>query len=236
MRQLALSMRLPDRSTFASYLPGPNVAAVECLADIAAGRRREVVWLAGTHGSGKSHLLQAVVARAAEDAAGGYLPLGGPIGPGQEPLAPDFLEGWQGARVLCLDDLPAVLGDAAWERALFRLWREAEEQGISLIFSGTETPALARASLADLASRLAISTLFVLKQLDDAQQRDALRLRASLRGLELPDETLNYLQRRLPRDMNTLYRLLDTLDEAALQAQRRLTVPFIREVLERQQV
>ena len=31
--------------------------------------------------------------------------------------------------------------------------------------------------------------------------------------------------------MRQLYELLDTLDEAALVAQRRLTVPFIREVL-----
>jgi len=52
-----------------------------------------------------------------------------------------------------------------------------------------------------------------------------------LRGLELPDETWHWLRRRFPRDMRTLYQLLDTLDEAALAAQRRLTVPFIREVL-----
>ncbi len=31
--------------------------------------------------------------------------------------------------------------------------------------------------------------------------------------------------------MRTLYDLLDTLDEASLVAQRRLTVPFIRTVL-----
>ena len=54
---------------------------------------------------------------------------------------------------------------------------------------------------------------------------------ARLRGLELPDETWQWLQRRLPRDMRSLYELLDTLDEAALAAQRRLTVPFIRDVL-----
>jgi DnaA family protein len=58
-----------------------------------------------------------------------------------------------------------------------------------------------------------------------------LQLRARLRGLELPEETWQWLQRRVPRDMRTLYELLDTLDEAALSAQRRLTVPFIREVL-----
>jgi hypothetical protein len=34
--------------------------------------------------------------------------------------------------------------------------------------------------------------------------------------------------------MGTLYGLLETLDVAALSAQRRLTVPFIRGVLDRQ--
>ena len=59
------------------------------------------------------------------------------------------------------------------------------------------------------------------------------QLRARLRGFELPQETSRWLQRRFPRDMRRLYDLLDTLDEAALAAQRRLTVPFIREVLGR---
>ena len=58
-----------------------------------------------------------------------------------------------------------------------------------------------------------------------------MRLRAQLRGFELPEETAHYLQRRLPRDMASLFALLDELDAAALAAQRRLTVPFIRDVL-----
>ncbi|MFT3905420.1 MAG: DnaA regulatory inactivator Hda [Steroidobacteraceae bacterium] len=242
MHQLALSMRLPDRASFESFLPGDNGAAVDTLRALAAGRRRDVVWLAGPAGSGKTHLLHAVVARCAQDAAAGYLPLAAPApaaAAGAAPLAgvatlaPEVLEGWQGVRCLCLDDVPALFGDAAWERALFRLHREAEEQGISLVLSGSESPALVRPQLRDLASRLGASTVCVLQPLDEAQQREALRLRAHLRGLQLPDETLQYLQRHMPRDMRSLYRLLDTLDEAALQAQRRLTVPFIRAVLER---
>ena len=70
-----------------------------------------------------------------------------------------------------------------------------------------------------------------LRVLDEGEQHAALQLRARLRGVELPDETLHWLQRRFPRDMRTLYELLDTLDEASLAAQRRLTIPFIREVL-----
>jgi DnaA family protein len=73
--------------------------------------------------------------------------------------------------------------------------------------------------------------VFQLRVLDEAEQQAALQLRARVRGFELPEETLQWLQRRFPRDMRALYELLDTLDEAALAAQRRLTIPFIREVL-----
>lgn len=73
--------------------------------------------------------------------------------------------------------------------------------------------------------------MFALQPLDEAGRLEALRLRAHLRGVDLPDETVRFLQRRFPRDMQTLYRLLDTLDDAALAAQRRLTVPFVRGVL-----
>jgi DnaA family protein len=88
-----------------------------------------------------------------------------------------------------------------------------------------------RFSLADLASRFAAAALLPLRALDESEQRAALRLRARARGLDLPERTALYLQRRFRRDLSTLYELLDTLDEAALRTQRRLTVPFIRSVL-----
>jgi DnaA family protein len=73
--------------------------------------------------------------------------------------------------------------------------------------------------------------VFQLRGLDESEQQAALQLRARLRGFELPAETSQWLQRRFPRDMRRLYELLDTLDDASLAAQRRLTIPFIREVL-----
>jgi DnaA family protein len=49
----------------------------------------------------------------------------------------------------------------------------------------------------------------------------------------LPAETARYLQRRFPRDMRSLCEVLDTLDDAAFAAQRRITVPFIKQILDR---
>jgi DnaA-homolog protein len=227
MRQLPLGVRLADRAVFASFLPGPNLQAVEHLRTLAPGASGGVAWLAGPAGSGKTHLLQAACAAAGESLRAGYFPLAelGPLGTG-------VLEGLPQIECLCLDDLDAVAGALEWERSLFALYREIEERGGRLIAAAATPPALLPWALADLASRFAASAVFQLRLLDEAEQRQALRLRAQLRGLELPEETARWLQRRFPRDMRTLYNLLDTLDEAAIIAQRRLTVPFIRSVLE----
>lgn len=225
MRQLPLGMRLPDRASFASFEPGANQAVVAQLRAVAQGATREVIWLAGPAGCGKSHLLHALCA-AADRVGASYLALDEVAASG-----PGLLEGRGGRGILCLDALAAVLGNPEWERELFRLWLAAEEQGGSLILAAREPPALLKFALADLGSRMAVANVLQVRPLDEAGQRAALRLRAGIRGLELPDETLQYLQRRFPRDMQTLYQLLDTLDAAALAAQRRITVPFIRDVL-----
>ena len=75
--------------------------------------------------------------------------------------------------------------------------------------------------------------MLTLQTLDDDEQVTALQLRANLRGFELPDEAAQYLLRRLPRDMASLCTFLDELDEESLVSQRRLTVPFVREVMDR---
>ncbi|MBK7249530.1 MAG: DnaA regulatory inactivator Hda [Gammaproteobacteria bacterium] len=226
MQQLPLGVRLRDRALFASYFPGPNSEALAHLEAVAGGTRAGTTWLCGAAGTGKTHLLQAACARAGESAHAGYFPLGDNVR-----LGVAALEGWERLDCVCLDDLDAIVGRQDWELQVFALYREAEERGARLVVAATAPPALLEWSVRDLGSRFAAGTILQLCELGEAGQEEALRWRARARGLELPHETVRYLQRRFPRDMHTLYRLLDTLDDAALAAQRRLTVPFIRSVL-----
>jgi len=226
VQQLPLGVRLPDRAVFASFLPARNPEAVDHVGRIAAGTARGVVWICGAPGSGKSHLLQAVCARAGDTMRAGYLPLRELAALGVE-----VLEGLRQLDCLCIDDLEQVVGQPEWERGLFGIVREAEDSGASILVAAQSPPALLQWVLPDLGSRLAASAVFQLRALNENEQREALKLRARLRGFELPEETSRWLQRRFPRDMRALYGILDTLDEAALVAQRRLTVPFIRSVL-----
>ena len=226
MQQLPLGVRPPDRAVFASFLPARNGQAVEHLHLAADARIAGTTWLCGPNGAGKTHLLQAVCAQANTTMSAAYVPLRdlGRLGIG-------VLDGLRQLECLCLDDVDEVVGQLEWERALFGVLREIEESGGRLVTAAQPPPALLRWALPDLGSRLSASAIFQLRVLDETEQQVALQLRARLRGFELPDETSRWLQRRYPRDMRKLYELLDTLDEAALVAQRRLTVPFIREVL-----
>ena len=75
--------------------------------------------------------------------------------------------------------------------------------------------------------------MFQIHALDESERVMALQLRSRHRGLDLPDDTAQYLLKRSRRDMASLYELLDRLDKEALRAKRRLTIPFVRGVVDK---
>ena len=230
MKQLPLPVRLRASSVFASYFPGPNAGVVGQLLALEPRSRPPALWLYGPNGVGKSHLLQAICARASERKwPSAYLPLG------DASMHPAMLAGCESLSFICLDDFDRVAGQPEWERAVFRLYTELDDSGGRLLLAATSPPSGVGIALKDLASRLAAGTLLRIQPLSDDEQSAALTLRATQLGLELPGDAAQYLLRRLPRDMATLCDALDALDQASLATQRRLTVPFVRGVLEQRQ-
>ena len=86
-------------------------------------------------------------------------------------------------------------------------------------------------SLADLLSRLKSALIHQLVDFSDDDLRRLLQLRANVRGMYISDEVAKFLMHRLQRDTQSLMQALETLDKASLQAQRRLTMPFVKEAL-----
>ena len=227
MKQLPLQMRLRERSVFALFVPGANAEAMTALQSAGSGSGSGVVWLSGPEGSGKTHLLQAACAAASDQRVNAsYISLRELAS-----LGPEALGAWQDQRLLALDDVDQVAGNPLWERALFGLHLEVSSRGGALLLAARSGPSLLPWQLPDLRSRLLAAQIFLLRPLDEEQQAQALKLRAAARGLEMPDDTLRYLQRHFARDWVSLCRMLDQADELALAQQRRLTVPLIREVM-----
>ena len=229
MRQLPLGVRLRVGSRFSTFFAGDNAAAVAEVAQLAALAGPQVAWLHGPPGSGRTHLLQAACAASGEAGhAAAYLPMRELAAGGAGVLA-----GLATLDLVCLDDVEAVAGSSDWERALFGLYNELVERGGRLAIAAREPPARSGFALPDLASRLAAASVRPLRPVPEESQGEALAARAAAQGLELPEDTLQYLLRRAPRDFAALCRLLDEMDFASLAAQRRLTVPLVREVLDR---
>ena len=145
---------------------------------------------------------------------------------------PDVLEGLASRGLVCIDDVDRVAGDQAWELALFDFYNALHDAGGQLVVAAAATPRETGFALADLSSRMSTLAVFQIRSLSDDQRVTALQLRARHRGIELPDETATFLIRRSKRDMASLYDLLDRLYAEALHAHRRLTIPFVRSVLD----
>lgn len=227
MQQLPLGVQLRPASTFATFSRGDNAALVARLERHAAGGGSAPIWLWGSAGSGRTHLLQAACAAAGSaHRRAAYLPLG------DAAFTPGQLAGLEVLDLVCLDDLGVVAGRAEWQAPLFRLYQGLAEREGAFVAAAAMPPATLSIPLADLASRLRGAEIWHLNALPEAEQGAALLERARVLGLALPPETLVYLQRRLPRDFSALCDVLDRLDAAALAAQRALTVPFVRSVLD----
>lgn len=224
--QLPLTLRQAPDQRFETFVGAPE-AAIAQLAALAAGTAKDAVYLWGATGTGKTHLALATCAEAqAHGRRAAYLPLDSLAG-----RVTGVVESLEGQDLVVVEGLDAVAGTRDDEVALFDLHNRARSAGTGLLYTARSAPDALALALPDLRSRLAQCARIVLSPLDDAGRREMLSLRAARRGLTMDDAAIDWLLRRVDRDLSSLAALLDRLDRASLAAQRRVTVPFLRSTL-----
>lgn len=133
-------------------------------------------------------------------------------------------------QLVVADDVEA-LGEQA-QQQLFTAINAARDGHAPVLAAGSRPPAQL-ALREDLRTRLAWGLVYQLKPLSDAEKAQHLRSQAARRGLPLSDEVVGYLLTRLPRDLPSLNAVLDALDRYSLAAKRPVTLPLVREALEK---
>lgn len=226
--QLPLGVGMRDDATFANFQPNGNEALVGTLRAQLDESGEPFLFLWGGEGVGCSHLLQAACHEASDrDKRALYLPLD-ELGH----FPPHMLEDSERLDLVAIDDLHRVLGRKRWEEALFHCFNRLRDAGKRLVIAAPAAPRQLDIKLPDLASRLTWGMTFHVKPLDDAGRFEALKLRARVRGMQLPDEVARYILHRGPRRLGDLFGTLETLDQASLSAQRKLTIPFVKQALD----
>lgn len=225
LQQLPLAMQLPDTHTFSTFVAGDNREVVAILRETS----EPLVYVWGTEGVGKSHLLHAMCAEVGTETTVMYVPLRELA---KQEVGPTILRGLEQFPLVCIDDLDAVVASNDWCFELFALLNRVRDHGhCRLVMTATMSPTQLPAAIPDTQSRLQWGLAVQLKALSDEQKAVALQQRAAAFGLQLRDETAVFMVQRLGRDMSDLMASLAVLDHASMAAQRRLTIPFVKQVL-----
>lgn len=232
--QLSLPVSIKETETFDSYIEGKNGQICNHLKQQVRLLKTNQVehWLTYMFSDtevGKSHLLYALCHQAElESLSAIYLNF-----QQLNELTPEVLMGLEHYSLICLDDIDHLDGLHDWQVALFDLInRVKEKSNACLVMTGKQPANLLPVQLPDLLSRLSWGMSFQLFSLTDEQKQGALIQRADLRGIKMPQEVAKYIVNHWQRDMSALLNSLDKLDEQSLQQQRKLTIPFIKSILD----
>jgi len=226
-QQLPLDITVRESASFANYIFGKNDAIYEILQQLISGKGENSIYLWGTSGTGKTHLLQAICQQVAQyNNTPAYISLNQ-----LEMLTPDILEGLETLDLVCIDDIHCIAGQTEWEQALFHLFNRLQDNHVPLIMTAHVSPKKLNLHLPDLTSRLTWGGVFQLQPLTDEEKVDALQKHASVLGLTLSAKVARYLLQHCSRDMPTLMEWLQRLDYASLSHSRKLTLPFVRQLL-----
>lgn len=226
-KQLALAIQLNDEATLIDFNWENNALLQQQLQKILLQKEDRLLYLWGTRGCGKSHLLQACCQAINATESAIYLPL-----LLLKEWGPQSIEGLEEQTLVCIDDIDCIAHDPAWEEALFHLYNRIKDQNKSiLIISGNQPPASLPIELPDLRSRLGWGLVIQVNELSDEEKVNTLKLHASKRGFDLPESVGHFLINRCSRNMHDLHQLLNRLDDASLAAHRKITIPFVKHIL-----
>lgn len=235
MRQMVLNLEAPKPPTLASFVAGRNAELLALLSRHASGDALDLdqrfVYLWGSPGAGKSHLLQALATALTEaHGAGSVRAIDGAGMTSADAIGAAFAFS-SGVRLYLLDDCERLVPAA--QAAAFALFNQVREAGAALVSAGA-LPPIQLDLREDLRTRLGWGLVYQLHELSDAEKIEALTRATESRGVQLSPGVLPYLITHFQRDMRSLSAMLDALDRYSLETKRPITLPLLRSLLQRE--
>ncbi len=229
-QQRPLLFEFNANKTFNNFFAGENQEALAHLQRCVNIKEIQFIYLWGEQGVGKSHLLQACCHLARQkNSSAFYLCLQ------QDHLPePGILEGLEYYPLICLDNIGAIAGETDWEYRFFDFFNRIREHQQRLILSARQAPAELAIQLPDLKTRLSWGLTLKLKTPNESDRLAALTCKAEQMGFAISPKVGQFLLTHYSRDLPSLWQILEKLDHETLAAKRKLTIPFLKEILEKQ--
>ena len=235
--QLSLGLELSTKMTLNDFINTDNQAITTNIYNLIELESKKIthnqnicensLYLYGPKGSGKTHLLHGICHLANEKQLSSiYLDARSIT---EKHI--NSLDDMQYLEVICIDNIEHIAKKKKWELAFFNLFNRVYTQGTSLIMTSSQKPKQLDIQLPDLLSRLQWVLAFKIHELKDDDILKALKNKCKQQGLEISEDTLKFMILRLTRNINDLSIAIERLTNLAISTKRRLTIPFVKKVL-----
>lgn len=219
MNQLIFDFASREYPGFDEFLGAANSELVHVLKE----QNQPFLYVWGSEGSGKSHLLRAWVEKARQN--------------GQNAVYADaacetLSEEAAAASYLAVDQIEHL--DTQSQERLFALFNRIRNsgRGALLLSAGAKPQQLSLRE--DLRTRMGYCLVYEVKPLADEEKIRALESLARTRRIPADPAVFRYLLVHWRRDLGSLLNMLDALDRYSLAMKKRITLPLLRRLLQQE--
>jgi DnaA family protein len=226
--QFPLAFEFQANQGFNTFFTASNQETVSQLQELIRGTGQRQIFLYGEAALGKSHLLQACCQFAH---AQGMNPFYYPFEAKRLPSL-SMLENLEDVKLVCFDNINEIIGNLDWEQAFLNFLNQDVENNNRLILTARTNPKEITVKLPDLKNSLNLGVALELNPLEESEIINALIHKASYMGITISRKVGHFLVTHYASDLPSMWVLLEQLDKATLSAQRKLTIPFLKQILE----
>ena len=223
-KQLTFPWSKSNKSSFDNFFFDPINNEIKNLL-----KQENDLFIYGIYQCGKSYLLQSVCNfYSTLNKSSLYIPVLDVKKYGKE-----FIDSIENFDVICIDDIESIAAESEWEVAIFNLINNCLLSKCRLIFSSCKNPSSIEFQLEDLSSRIKKIDHIELFPVNDNNLNEAIKFIVDSRSISLGEREINYLIKYCKRSMSDLLKKIDDLDKLSMQLKRRITVPLIKEIIEK---
>jgi len=228
--QIPLQFEFQSNHSFSTFYHGDNEETINHLQHFCHSTELQI-YLWGTAGTGKTHLLQATTQETNKQTKSSfYFSFDSNSLP-----APSMLTGLENLDIICFDNIDHIAGNNEWEQAFFNFFNLHRDRNKQLILSSSCPPKYLAIELPDLKTRMSWGLTLKLKELTDDQQLNALIYKANSLGFKIPSHVGQYIITHYTSDLPSTWRLLKKIELATLSAKRKITIPFLKQMMSEQE-
>ena len=220
MKQLGLPISLNTSMLLESFVA--NNELLRLINQLFDDENSSEVFIYGSSGQGKTHVLQGAVLKALElDKNAIYIDC-------SESFPEHILDFIDQVYFISFDNVHLISSEN--QEIFFDLYNQARQNQILILVSADSLPSDLEV-MKDIKTRLSLAAVYKLEELNDETIMRVIDSQMSQRNLSINPGVYEYLFKNYSRDLKLLLATLNDLDKASLQAKKAISIPFVRKFL-----